>query len=774
MLKDRLLIAEAVVAGALMFPLAWALRVLLRQDTGAVMLHWGGFAACLALVAVLALLPRQHRGVTGATALVMAGGVWGTGVTGTGRLFVPGDLWDIQVLWYRITGEIGAGTLVWQSIAWLSGAGLITFLIGAVLLAVCLERPLKEMRAVNEHRGTNRYRSRETVFGDARWGTWSKIKHLIGDEAGLVFGEDYDPRQNPKAFNPSDPGTWGRGGKADLVTMRTGFAGGHSLVFGGTGEGKTAGIVFPTALRYRHPIIVMDPQGEIHDTVAQARASMGFQGRVIEPGYGLDLISFLRPALTGSERGSERGYAHIADTLVGRKEALKSEYSQFFAAEGAALVSGLLEHLVTSGAEEVFSNLYGLLSQPETVFKQYIKDLRQNPNVPLPLRTRLASYAEMEPKTFSNLQTNVKQALNWAAFPKLCKMLDTEPRYVPPPLGPTTDIYIRLGLGDLASYPGLARAILGALLYVIAETGDGIERLMIVDEAYQVGRLRGFELIRDTMRKRGLHLMLIFQSVGQIREVYGEDGVRAWNASVAARVFGTTEDERDAASLSRMIGDYTVDVEGRSKSSGIRGLGIGTPSANASRNINLQKAPLIRPEQLRTLPGDASIILFKGQSPLFCGKALAWRRAEFQHATPYDPAHRPQAREQTATYRDPPVAGNSAPVDPDTGEVKQGMGDEHEPDTQPGAESRPDGEDGEDAPEDKTAGDEAGDKTAGDKTGGATGAEADDRPDGAQADGARANGIRADGVRADGARADGDPPGESSDDLPEDPPPERG
>ena len=699
MLKDRLLIAEAVAIGALMLPLAWAMRVLLRQEPGALSLHWTGFTASLALAALLAVLPRTHRGITIATALVLAGLVWGMGVNGTGRLFVPGDLWDIEVLRYWITGEIGADKPVWQSIARLSGAGLLAALAGTVLLLVCLEGPLKELRAVNEHRGTNRYRSRETVFGDARWGAWSKIKPVVGDDQGLVLGEDYDPRQNPKPFNPADPGTWGPGGKADLVTMSTGFAGGHSLVFGGTGEGKTAGIVFPTALTYRHPIIVMDPQGEIHDTVAAARAKMGFQARVIEPGYGLDLIAFLRPALMASERG----YSHIADTLVGRKEAMKSEYSQFFAAEGASLLSGLLEHLVTSGKTRVFRDLYALLSLPETAFKQFITDLKPDPRVPEAVKTRLASYAEMESKNFSNLQTNVKQALNWAAFPATCEMLDTEPRYVPSPLGDRTDIYIRLGLGDLASYPGLARAILGALLYVINENEDGIERLMIVDEAYQVGRLRGFELIRDTMRKRGLHLMLIFQSAGQIREVYGEDGVRAWNASVAARVFGSTEDERDAASLSRMIGDYTVDVEGRSRSSGLRGLGIGTPSANISRSINLQKAPLIRPEQLRTLPSDACIILFKGQSPLFCGKALSYRREAFQHATPYDPAHRARAQVETATYSDPPIAGDPSDtgesldpeskagfdagpeVDPETGEVT-----DRDPETGAAVESVPD------------------------------------------------------------------------------------
>ena len=78
-------------------------------------------------------------------------------------------------------------------------------------------------------------------------------------------------------------------------------------------------------------------------------------------------------------------------------------------------------------------------------------------------------------------------------------------------LGEKTDLYIRLSINDLHSFPGMARCILWTILYCINQSRDDTERLMIVDEAFQVGKLQGFELLRDTMRKRGLNLMLIFQ-----------------------------------------------------------------------------------------------------------------------------------------------------------------------------------------------------------------------------------------------------------------------
>ena len=154
---------------------------------------------------------------------------------------------------------------------------------------------------------------------------------------------------------------------------------------------------------------------------------------------------------------------------------------------------------------------------------------------------------------------------------------------------------------------------------------------------YLVGRLQGFELIRDTMRKRGLHLMLIFQSIAQLEETYQKTGARAWNNSVAARVYAATDDNEDQAAISRMIGEYTVDIEARSTSTGMRGFGIGTPTDNRTKSVNLQKASLMRPEQVRTLEADGLLVFFKGQNPMICGKALSYRREEWQHVTPFRP-----------------------------------------------------------------------------------------------------------------------------------------
>jgi type IV secretory pathway TraG/TraD family ATPase VirD4 len=53
-------------------------------------------------------------------------------------------------------------------------------------------------------------------------------------------------------------------------------------------------------------------------------------------------------------------------------------------------------------------------------------------------------------------------------------------------------------------------------------------------------------------------------------------------------------------------------------------------SQSTSTSNSLRCAKLITPEQIRTLPGDSGLILFKGQQPIIAGLALWFRRPEWQ------------------------------------------------------------------------------------------------------------------------------------------------
>ena len=423
----------------------------------------------------------------------------------------------------------------------------------------------------------------------------------------------------------------GLGGRAKLITMSTEFNGGHTLVFSGTGGGKTQAIVIPTALTKRRPIICLDTADEIHNIVAKAREKMGFKARVIEPGCGIDLFKMLKPYL----ENNEKAFLLLAHSLMAPAKENNSDAGRYFTEEASILAAGLFKHLYNKGSENIFREFASVISKGETDLKKYLEATTAKYAEGSFERNFLGTYAEAESRTFTSLQATTRQALIWASLNKFGDILSSEPEDALDPLAEDTDLYIKISLSDLRSFPTIVRQIIATFVFIVEEEKGLGERLMIIDEAYQVGKLKQLELIRDTMRKRGLHLMQIFQSVGQMEELYGPAGVRSWNSSVAARVFTNSEDPGEQEQISKAIGKYTANIGSGSKSVSTRGLVIGTPSSSQSENWGLQGVSLLPPEQVRTLPNDAQIVFFKGQPPLICGKAFSWRRREWQEHVPY-------------------------------------------------------------------------------------------------------------------------------------------
>jgi type IV secretion system protein VirD4 len=596
---------------------------------------WRAVGLAIGLVLLWGVyLFAERRWLCVAFAATGLGLVYGLGINGTNWPRTVGHFWDVKALWYYFT-DVLPGThptyYFYVSVAWVSVAGWITAVVAGAFSLNMMESALKELRSARSHNGTNRYRSRETVFGNAHWGSWRKMAETVGDSRGIVLGEDYDPRHNKTPFSPRNKKTWGQGGKADLVTLSPKFDSGHALIFSSSGGGKTAGIVIPTCLTYDGSLIVIDPEFEILDATKTARNDMGRKVRVIKIGEGIDLLKFLENFLNRRDQV----FAHLAGIITEPSRSQTSDVSDFFREEAQNVIGSLLNYFHAKNSKNPFRDTLGVVSKAEKDFKGAIAKIVGDVDEGSVIRLTLSSYIDMDSRTFTSFQATIKQALKWAPYPELLDLVTSEPAGAIDVLDPNVDVYIQISKSDMTTYPGLVRLILGTIAYVIDEHPDGVERVMIVDEAFQVGRLKVFETIRDTARKRDLHLMLIFQTPNQLETLYGKPGVSSWENVVAARLYSSTESTQDRENISKTIGEYTGDITGTSKSSSFRGFAMGTPTASTSKNTSLRNVRLLPPEQMRTLPTDASIILFKGQSPIICGKAFSFRREEWKQYTPY-------------------------------------------------------------------------------------------------------------------------------------------
>jgi type IV secretion system protein VirD4 len=466
------------------------------------------------------------------------------------------------------------------------------------------------------------YRSASTVFGDAKLGDWTKIKKVVTSKnSGMVFGEDYNPRLNA-SYSHNDKSTWGKGGKSPLITMDTSYEAGHSLIISGSGGGKTAAFVVPTCLAYRHSLVVVDPNGEALKLTMEKRTSMGRNVREVCPGKGIDIMAILSiHFVTG------RQYRHLADMMVIREK--DSEFSNFYADECITLLGALLEFFTEENKElSTFAGVASVINLSEIEMKTMFSSIsvdskREN------IKSIVKGMIDKDSKFFTYFTSTLRQSLNWTVYKEMVSMVSTHDKDAPDPLDPNTDLFITLDEQDIEEFPGLVRLILGAITYDMMKREDrSTEKLMIVDEAKLFGYFPLFEALRDRARKYRLHLMLVYQSIVQIEKAYGRTGPKEW-ANVAVRSYSAIEDMDEAKALSEMIGSFTVGIQENSQGSSGSPVSVIGQSHNIGLSERTQQAALITPEEIRKLPQDAQILIFRRQSPLICGKAFYFRRPEW-------------------------------------------------------------------------------------------------------------------------------------------------
>jgi type IV secretion system protein VirD4 len=431
------------------------------------------------------------------------------------------------------------------------------------------------------------------------------------------------------AFRTDDPKTWGKGGKSELITLRTSYISGHVLVVSGAGGGKSAGIVIPTCLTYRKPVVVVDPDGEILARTRAAREAMGHSIRVIKPGIGFDMLKLLEPHF----KQSSMTFTHVAKLITESDRLHQDGIGDYFEKEGTKVIAALLEHFIAAQDPNPIGSLAKLIALELPQFKTVLRAIMGSYPPDHAIRAALGPYQDPDPRFFTSFQTTAGQCLGWVPYGKYLDMFRFDPPGSAPILGSKTDVFIQVSKFDMRENPTLVRLMIGTILYVADHRQEGDapdERLVVVDEAATVGRMTIFESIRDTARKKRLHLMMIFQSQGQIEHLYGRPGLQSWMNGVSARVFSGIEALEECRALSEIVGSYTAEVDGESRSvSSKLGLFSGV-SESVSNSNSLREAKLISPDQIRTLPGDAALVLFKGQRPIIAGLALWFRRPEWQ------------------------------------------------------------------------------------------------------------------------------------------------
>lgn len=518
-----------------------------------------------------------------------------------------------------------------------TGMGVVIAAVAGVFAA----RVAKRGNAAFATSTPRRVGGKRAIHGEANWMSLNDAKRLFPQTGGIVLGEAFRVDKDTiadRGFRADDPETWGSGGRSPLLCFDASFGSTHGLVFAGSGGFKTTSVTVPTALKWGGGLVALDPSNEVAPMVIAHRRSAGRDVHVLDPKdpeTGFNVLDWIG-RFGGTKEEDVVAVASWVVTDSGRSTSIRDD---FFRASALQLITALIADVCLSGHTEKehqhLRQMRANLAEPEPKLRERLQAIYDNSQSDF-VKENVAPFIAMTPETFSGVYANAVKETHWLSYPNYAALVSGSSFATDEIAEGKTDIFVNLDLKTLEAHPGLARTIIGALLNAIYNRNGEVKgrTLFLLDEVARLGYLRILETARDAGRKYGISLVLLFQSIGQMRETYGgRDATSKWFESASWVSFAAINDPETADYISRRCGNTTVEVDQLSRSSRMSG-------SSRTRSKQLAARPLILPDEVLRMRGDEQIVFTAGNAPLRCGRAIWFRRNDMKNVVGENRFHR--------------------------------------------------------------------------------------------------------------------------------------
>ncbi|ANV25388.1 MULTISPECIES: Ti-type conjugative transfer system protein TraG [Hyphomicrobiales] len=476
-----------------------------------------------------------------------------------------------------------------------------------------------------------RIRGKRALHGEADWMKLADAEKLFSQTGGIVIGERYRVDRDSiaeRSFRADNSETWGSGGKSPLLCFDGSFGSSHGIVFAGSGGFKTTSVTIPTALKWGGSLIVLDPSNEVAPMVSAHRTSADRDVFVLDPKKpetGFNALDWI-----GQFGGTkEEDIASVASWIMSDSGGTRGVRDDFFRASALQLLTSMIADVCLSGHTEkenqTLRQVRANLSEPEPQLRQRLQEIYDNSESDF-VKENVAAFVNMTPETFSGVYANAIKETHWLSYPNYAALVSGKTFSTGDLAEGNSDVFINIDLKTLETHAGLARVIIGSFLNAIYNRDGSMKgrALFLLDEVARLGYMRILETARDAGRKYGITLVMIYQSIGQMRETYGgRDAASKWFESASWISFAAINDPETADYISRRCGMTTVEIDQISRSSQARG-------SSRTRSKQLAARPLIQPHEVLRMRADEQIVFTAGNAPLRCGRAIWFRRDDMR------------------------------------------------------------------------------------------------------------------------------------------------
>lgn len=129
--------------------------------------------------------------------------------------------------------------------------------------------------------------------------------------------------------------------------------------------------------------------------------------------------------------------------------------------------------------------------------------------------------------------------------------------------------------------------------------------MFYLDELGTLPPIQSLELLFSASRSRGLLMVPIIQSFGQLQKLYGKEGAEIVVDNCQNSIFGAfAPNSESAQALSKALGSQTVLTGSVSK------------GKDTSRSLQMIERPLMTPDELKSLPKGQFVVMKTGTHPM--------------------------------------------------------------------------------------------------------------------------------------------------------------
>ena len=457
-----------------------------------------------------------------------------------------------------------------------------------------------------------RHMFRRRVFGGARWAKYKELRNNgLTQTGGLFLGTS-----NGHDLYHSDEG--------------------HLITIGGTGGGKSSGLVVPALLNLTHgSIVVTDPSGEIAAMTKRHRATVSkvvilnpFQS-IFEEGTGLDYpdtgfnpLSIINPdrATFKSDCDAVARYLMVTD---------RKESGTYWNDEGKELLSLIIGATVLYEADDLknLTFVYQRARDSTESFGSWLEYISEQGH------PALCDEAER----FISIILDAPQ--QWAGIASKAALATK--RYAPStPLGEhvrkdgfnaldlkreDVTVYILVPPEQLENALPWMNMIIGIFGMAIGRPGDARTVTLLIDEAPSLGYIPDLQPFMAQFRKVGLRVWIFTQTVAHMsrEDLYGKTGFEAIFGLCTIKQFFAISEPQTAKAISDLCGEKTaVNVSANTGGASLGDVGV----------------PLIRPEAVRGLKKWSQIIVKDGMiNPIQAKLTPYFKRADWRKMTDENP-----------------------------------------------------------------------------------------------------------------------------------------